>query len=119
MLVANELGYNPYGTMYNIIRMGDAKKANEEPVLRTIAYRNKEGLAVIKYELAKMMDEVTTFNENEARVVYRNPTRDCHWDCNFYSVCLGLNDSGEAESVLRGFSKRPDKITEGVSDDGI
>lgn len=118
MLAAHKLGYNPMGTMYNIIRMGEGKKSTEEPVLRTIAYRNVEGLQLIEIEVGRMMEEVQKFL-TEGGSVYRNPTKDCHWDCSFYDVCLSLNDSGEAESVLNRFSKRADKILaeEGVTDE--
>ena len=103
MLAAHKLGYNPYGTIYNVIRMGDKGIAEKQPVLRTVAYRNAEGLGVIEKELENQMLELRRFNEEGSKYLklYRNPTRDCSWDCSFYAVCLSLNDSGEAESVLR------------------
>jgi hypothetical protein len=107
MLAAHVLGYNPYGTIYNVIRMGDKGIAETEPVLRTIAYRNEEGLQVIRRELENQMLELKRFNEEGSNYlkIYRNPTKDCSWDCSFYSVCLSLNDSGEADSVLCSIPK--------------
>lgn len=110
MLAAQKLGYNPSGCMYNIIRMGDKGLAVTEPVLRKLVYRNIEGLQVIEYELGNQMRELKKFNEEGNLDIYRNPTKDCHWDCSFYSVCLSLNDSGEAESVLRNIPINEDRI---------
>ena len=109
MLAAYKLGYEPVGTMYNIIRMGDGAKANSEPVLRTIAHRNAEGLSVVEHELGNQMEEVQHFNEEGGQgdlKVFRNPTKDCHWDCSFYNVCLSINDCGDADSILKRFPKR-------------
>jgi RecB family exonuclease len=123
MLAAHKLGYNPYGTFYNIIRMGDKGIAEKQPVLRTVAYRNSEGLDVIEKELENQMIELKRFNEEGSKFLrlYRNPTRDCSWDCSFYPVCLSLNDSGEAESVLRTMTQvdryKPDP-EKGEIDDG-
>lgn len=105
MLAAQRLGYNPSGCMYNVIRMTQGGIAEREPVLRKLAYRNNEGLKVIEYELQNQMHELKRFNEEGPAFmkVYRNPTKDCHWDCPFYNACLSLNDSGEADSVLERF----------------
>lgn len=100
MLAAQKLGYNPSGCLYNVIRMGERGIAATEPVVRKLAYRNLEGLRVIEYELSNQMRELMKFNKEEHLPIYRNPTKDCHWDCPFYNACLSLNDSGEAESVL-------------------
>jgi RecB family exonuclease len=105
MLAARKLGYDPVGCMYNIIRIGKGGIAVTEPVLRTLAYRNAEGLRVVEYELSNQMLELKTFNEKRHLPVYRNPTKDCHWDCQYYYACISLNDSGEAESVLSRFKK--------------
>jgi hypothetical protein len=123
MLAAHKLGFNPYGTIYNVIRMGDKGKAVEEPVLRTIAYRNKEGLDVIEKELGNQMMELKRFNEEGSSFlkIYRNPTKDCTWDCSFYSACLSINDMGSAETVLNTIPKidrsNPDP-EKGEIDDG-
>lgn len=100
MLAATKLGYNPIGCMYNNIRMTKGGIAAIEPVQRTLAYRNYEGLKVIEYELINQMEELSEYNEKRNLKIYRNPTKDCSWDCPYYSVCLSLNSSGEADSVL-------------------
>lgn len=103
MLALKLLGYEPAGCMYNVIRMGEKGIAIKEPVVRKFVYRNPEGLRVIEYELGNQMKEVQRYNKEENLSVYRNPTKDCHWDCPYYTVCLSLNDSGEANSVLKNF----------------
>jgi len=118
MIAATLLGYHPHGVMYNVIRMGETGIASTQPVLRTYAYRNPEGLSLITQELILQMTEMDEFHK-KGGVVYRNPTKDCNWDCAFKDVCLSLNDSGEAESVLSRMPKvdRDEKklISEGVS----
>jgi hypothetical protein len=119
MLAGHKLGYNPYGTFYNVIRMGgktDKSIAAREPVLRGLTYRNAEGLAVVEYELGNQMREVTKFNK-EGGLVYRSPTKDCSWDCSFYQVCLSLNDNGDADSVLRTFQIKEYPEDKGVVQD--
>lgn len=117
MLAAQRLGYEPAGCLYNIIRMGNSGIALTEPVVRRPVYRNAEGLAVIEYELGNQMREVKKFNEEGHLQIYRNPTKDCHWDCSFYHACLSLNDSGEADSVLSRFPINTDRIKTKNGDD--
>lgn len=100
MLAATKLGYNPVGCMYNNIRMTKGGIALTEPVQRTLAYRNIEGLKIIEYELTNQMRELKEYNDKRNLQIYRNPTKDCSWDCPYYHACLSLNDSGEADSVL-------------------
>lgn len=100
-----KLGFNPRGAYLNVIRMTKGGIAATEPVVRAKAFRNEEGLGVIEKELINQANEMTKFHTDGGEM-YRNGTRDCTWDCNFYPVCLSINDSGEAESVLKTFSKR-------------
>lgn len=99
MLAAYKLGYNPRGTMYNIIRMAEGGIAEREPVLRSYVYRNIEGIDLIEYELGRQLEDMQKFHEGGVPI-YRNPTKDCHWDCPFYNVCLSINDCGSGEAVL-------------------
>lgn len=119
MIAATLLGYHPHGVMYNVIRMTETGIASTQPVLRTYAYRNSEGLSLITQELVLQMEEMDKFH-TEGGVVYRNPTKDCNWACSFKDVCLSLNDSGEAESVLSRMPKisRDEKklVDEGVNE---
>jgi hypothetical protein len=33
--------------------------------------------------------------EKEGGVPYRNPTKDCSWDCAFFQACLSMTDDGQ------------------------
>jgi len=84
--------------------MAEGGIAATEPVVRRPVYRNSEGLHIIESELSNQMQELNKYRKEGNLKIYRNPTKDCHWDCAFYNVCLSLNDSGEAASVLKTFS---------------
>ncbi|KKN66964.1 hypothetical protein LCGC14_0466440 [marine sediment metagenome] len=105
MLAMRKLEFNPRGTFFNVIRMTKGGIAKTEPVVRVKAFRNQEGLVAIERELVNQANEMTKFHRDGGEM-YRNSTRDCTWDCNFYPVCLSINDSGEAKSVLKTFEKR-------------
>lgn len=96
---ARKLGYNPRGILYNIIRMAEGGVAAREPVVRLPVYRNNEGLEYMERELVPQMDEMRLALAGQLPI-YRNPTKDCSWDCGFYDACLGLQDNGAAQSIL-------------------
>jgi hypothetical protein len=100
MWAATKLGLNPRGIIYNVIRMAEGGIAEKEPVKRVMVYRSMKGLNALEKEIIMQSAEIQEFLENGGNV-YRNPTGDCSWDCSFYPVCLGMNDDGNAESVLR------------------
>jgi hypothetical protein len=105
LLAAQLLGYDPAGVMYNVVRVGTKGKALTEPVVRSFVYRNKEGLRAVNGELIFQMQEVERYLE-EGGAVYRNTTRDCSWDCGFHKVCLSINDTGEAQSILDTYERK-------------
>lgn len=43
-------------------------------------------------EATEMIDPLTP--------IYPNPTRDCAWDCSARSICLAMDDGGDASSML-------------------
>jgi hypothetical protein len=102
MLAAYALGYNPVGTLYNVVRMSDGPTAEKEPVLRAYVYRNAEGLRTIQKEILEQMEEMEEFHQGKLRV-FRNPTKDCSWDCQFYKVCLDMNDCGSPDATLKTY----------------
>ena len=99
-LAAKKMGYKVAGALYNVIRMGDKGIALTDPVVRRPVYRNPEGLAVIEMELERQALEMTRVHEKGDIPVYRNPTKDCTWDCGFYKVCLSLSYDGTSTEVL-------------------
>lgn len=100
MMAVVMMGYDVTGVLYNIIRMGGGKTAEREPVVRKLLYRNREGLAATAAELQLQMEEVSRWIDNADRIVYRNATKDCSWDCGFYRVCLAIEDSGSGQETV-------------------
>ena len=41
------------------------------------------------------------FHESNGEKAYRNPTRDCSWDCGFNNACLAMNDNGDPVPALQ------------------
>ena len=99
LLASYSLGIDVKGILYNVIRVAEKGKASVNPVERRMVYRNIEGLQFIEKETYLQLEEMVKFHA-EGGIVYRNPTRDCSWDCSFYNVCASLNDNGDAQSVL-------------------
>jgi hypothetical protein len=104
LLACHHLGYAVKGVLYNQIRMG-TKIAETEPVVRRRVTRNLAGLAHIEQELLSQAGAMLKFEEGGGSV-YRNPTKDCGWDCSFYSACLSLQDDGiEPTAMLQKLSE--------------
>lgn len=97
------------GVLYNAVRIGDTKIAVKEPCLRSKIYRSKNGFNTVAGEIVAQALEMVRF-EQEEQAPYRNPTRDCSWDCPFYSVCLSMLDDGiESEELLRASCNNNDE----------
>jgi hypothetical protein len=94
LLAAHLLGYEANGVIYNKVRVGDTKIAATEPVVRTRLYRNPQGLERIQNEMLIQVADMIKF-EKEGGVPYRNPTKDCSWDCAFFQACLSMTDDGQ------------------------
>lgn len=99
MLGAFACGIQPVGVIYNIIRMSSGPTAQQDPVVRKLLYRNKEGLRA-KLEEIKMQGRAMATFENEGGDIYRNETRDCSWDCPYFQVCLGITDNGSSQEMI-------------------
>lgn len=104
LLAAYKCGIEAKGILYNVIRVSAGGIAEREPVVRRQVFRNQEGLYIIEQELEMQLQEMQKFHETGG-IVYRNPTKDCSWDCGFYDVCLSINDCGDAQSVLKNIPK--------------
>lgn len=55
----------------------------------------------MRRQLEKIAAEVRAMNMMRSRELdlWKNETRNCHWDCNFYQMCV-LDESEDAEDVL-------------------
>jgi hypothetical protein len=98
LLVSHIMEYQAVGTIYNIIRVADTKVALTEPVVRRRVFRNKLGLAHIQTELARQVQAMQQYTQGG--VPYRNPTKDCSWDCPFYVPCQSMSDDGNEPTVM-------------------
>jgi RecB family exonuclease len=101
ILAARALGFKIRGVIYNVIRTTLKGKAETEPVVRLPVFRNNEGLEQIVRETVIQMREMRQFHEANGEDAYRNPTRDCSWDCGFYNACLAMNDDGDPLPALQ------------------
>ena len=93
LLAIQNLGKTVDGVIYNIIRIGDTKVAEKEPAVRVRLHRNKAGLSYVQHEVLRQAEEMLKY-EREGGQPYRNPTRDCSWDCSYYQACLSMQDDG-------------------------
>lgn len=101
MMAARASGFDISGVFYNVIRTTIKGKAQTEPVVRLPVFRNNEGLEQIVLETVYQMREMREFHETVGEKAYRNPTRECSWDCGFFNACLAMNDDGDPIPALR------------------
>ncbi|UKM63136.1 PD-(D/E)XK nuclease superfamily [Weizmannia phage Youna2] len=85
-------GFDPadYKDILDILKAKGNKFFRREYVRRT-----PEEVQTVKeqifYEACDML---------EAEHMYPNPTRDCSWDCDFYEVCVMMQNKGDVEPIL-------------------
>jgi len=105
LLAAHLLKYDVQGVIYNMVRVGDTKIAVTEPVVRRKIYRSSAGLSKIQDEMLTQVREMMIY-ELKGGAPYRNPTKDCSWDCSFYAACISMTDDGiEPTDFLKTLSE--------------
>lgn len=115
MLASYIMGYNAYGTLYNIVRVGDGPTSVKDPVVRRYVHRNPAGLNLIESEVLIQINEMLAYHQQDM-VPYRNSTKDCSWDCPFYRPCVAMQDDGlEPTHLLEKLSK----MDEGLNEEAI
>lgn len=51
----------------------------------------------------------------QTQFFYHNPTRDCSWDCDFYDVCVGMNNNEDVDWMLETlYERRAEEDTSAV-----
>ncbi|ATS93149.1 Cas4 family exonuclease [Gordonia phage Patio] len=70
-----------------------APRFHREPVFRTSKERRKQ--------IQHIADEVQTMNlmRDGTLPLYKNPTRDCTWDCDFYDLCLADEQDADLDLI--------------------
>lgn len=120
MLACRALDIPAQGLLYNVVRMANGPTARQEPALRCYVYRPGRCDDVVIAELAQEADEVEHFRsrspEVRKRIAYRNPTRDCHWDCAFYPACIDYQERGEWALEHDYYQEKEHKDAGGVDD---
>lgn len=92
-----ELGTPVVGVYYNILRKVNPYSAQSkppyhyrEPVFRSEAELDERGAEL--YEEAKAIRQMGHF--------YRNPTKDCSWDCSYRQMCIAELGGGDGSSLI-------------------
>ncbi|AVD99812.1 Cas4 family exonuclease [Gordonia phage Flapper] len=85
---ADEHGLTVLGDVSN---KQPSPRFHREPVYRTSKERRKQ--------IQHIADEIQTMNAMREGLLplYKNPTRDCTWDCDFYDLCLADEQDGDTE----------------------
>jgi len=104
LLAAHTLYPTVEGVIYNMVRVADTKIAVTEPVVRKRIYRNPAGLQKLEEEMLSQIKEMLVYQKGGEP--YCNATKDCHWDCSFYSACLSMLDDGqEPKQILQALTQ--------------
>jgi len=88
------------GVMYDILRKVDPYSARSKPPYnyREYIYRSDREIEERGREL---MAEVEAIRAMKSRAFYyRNPTRDCVWDCSYRSLCIAELGGGDGSSLI-------------------
>jgi RecB family exonuclease len=103
------LGIAVSGVLYNIVRTTEGGIAEKQPVVRDYVFRTEHSAQLIQFELLQQAREVDMFLSSPKRdqngMAYRNPNKDCSWDCEFYNACLSVQDDGDLAILKTKFTK--------------
>lgn len=105
------------GILFNLVRVSDGPTAQKEPAVRAFITRKKEGLRYIFQETVAQADDIAKFISDcdvetvDLDRIYRSPMSDrCHWDCDFYAICLALQSGGDPaqlrDLLVKDFQRR-------------
>lgn len=85
---AEDLGLTVLG---DVSHQQPSPRFHRESVYRTSKERRKQ--------IQRISDEVAAMNEyREGNLpLFKNPTRDCTWDCDFYDLCMADEQGGDVE----------------------
>lgn len=105
------------GVLFNVVRVSDGPTAQKTPAARAFVTRKTEGLRYVFQETVAQASDIAQFlsdcdvDELDLHQIYRSPMTDrCHWDCDFYGICLALQSGGDPaqlhELLIKDFKRR-------------
>lgn len=79
-----------------------AKLLIREPVVRSRKERNQQ--------IVRIQNEATAMQMMRSGEIplYKNPTKDCSWDCNFFNACILHEQGGDFDEFLHSAYRRQD-----------
>lgn len=107
-------------TLNNILSKRPPKKSKyDNPCFhREHVRRNtyEQGLFIQEtIQQAREMQKILSLYEEGMPVpLYRTPTKDCHWDCEFYTMCITEMKGGDIEYIMDlKYVRKPERIGRG------
>lgn len=89
-ILKNDFDPEDYTEILDILKAKGNKFFRREFVRRT-----PEELATCREQIFYEAVDMLT-----AKSLYPNPTKDCSWDCDFYQVCVLMQNKGDVEPIL-------------------
>jgi len=84
LLLTLQLGFPIDGFLYNMI---DKRKSTGNPGRRVYVTRTPNELLALGEDFYQVSRVIRATHDGQIPV-YRNPTRDCRWDCSYYEACI-------------------------------
>jgi transcriptional regulator with XRE-family HTH domain len=95
------------GALYNMLRRVKRTAAARPPFFERVEVRhNKHELESYRRRIVGQITDVLEMRRSlesgasPQTVAYPNPTRDCTWDCAFFSICPMVDDGSRVEALI-------------------
>lgn len=102
-----DTSYRVHGALYNMIRRVKRTASARPPFYaRQTVWHNSIQLDNFLTRVKGVIEVILTTErrlengDSHRRVVYPSPTRDCTWDCPFFTPCQMMDDGSYAEEML-------------------
>lgn len=105
------------GALYNMLRRVKRTARAVPPFYARVEVRHNQhelknmrerliGEAVDIMDAKRLLDE----GARPAQIAYPNPTRDCTWDCPFFSICPMFDDGSRVDAYLETYYEQGDPL---------
>lgn len=107
------------GALYNVIKKVKRTKAAKPPFYaRYEVHHNSDEIENYELRMTMVIEEIfrmenrlaATPKTAHAQVAYPTPTRDCSWDCPFFTACPAFDDGSRVEDMLRDQFRERDPL---------